>query len=353
MERSRLSLHCSSSAAGGDVKHPTIHDVAARAGVSKSLVSLVMREAGNVSESSRRAVLDAARALGYRPNRAAQALVRRRSQILGVLVSDLHNPFFHDAVDGIDAAAVEHGYRALLSTGHLVTKQEAQAIDTLLELRVDGLVLASPRVTSATVAEAAQSVPTVVLGRSVRVDGVDSVHNDDRLGGGLVVDHLVERGHERIAHIHGGKGAGARPRRSGYEAAMNRHGLGEHILAVPGAFTEQGGVDGMRRLLTTKPLPTAVFVANDLSAMGALGVLDDAGITVPDDISVVGYDNLRAVEYSRISLTTVDQPRYDMGSIAVALVLERLEEGRRTDRDVVLPPTLVVRDTTAPPRRRR
>ncbi len=332
------------------MKHPTIHDVAARAGVSKSLVSLVMRGAGNVSESKRRAVLDAASDLGYRPNRAAQALVRRRSQILGVLVSDLHNPFFHDAVDGIDAAAVEHGYRALLSTGHLVAKEEALAIDTLLELRVDGLVLAAPRVTSATVAAASQSVPTVVIGRSVRVAGVDSVHNDDRLGGGLVVDHLVELGHRRIAHIHGGKGAGARPRRAGYEAAMKRHDLEDQILAVPGAFTEEGGVDGMRRLLEVKPLPTAVFVANDFSAMGALEVLDEAGIAVPEDMSVVGYDNLRAVEYSRISLTTVDQPRYDMGSIAVKLVLERLEEGRRADRDVVLPPKLVVRTTTAPPR---
>lgn len=332
------------------MKHPTIHDVAARAGVSKSLVSLVLCGAPNVSDARRAAVLEAVRDLGYRPNLAARSLVRRRSQIVGVLVSDLHNPFFAEMIDGVDDAAAERDFRALLSTGHLMTTREALAIDTLLEMRVDGLVLLSSMVPASIVEEAVRSVPTVVVGSTPRSSLLDSVANDDRMGGGLVVDYLVELGHKRIGHLDGGRGVGARPRRAGYEQAMRRNGLDEHIQVVRGAFTEDGGVEGMKRLIELKPLPTAVFVANDFSAMGALEVLDGAGIRVPEDISLVGYDNLKAVEYHRISLTTIDQPRYDMGHMAVSLIVERLEGGRATPRHIVLAPKLIVRDTTAPPR---
>ncbi|MFQ5555310.1 MAG: LacI family DNA-binding transcriptional regulator [Acidimicrobiia bacterium] len=335
------------------MKHPTIHDVAARAGVSKSLVSLVMRGADNVSDEKRAAVLVAARALGYRPNLAARSLVRRRSQILGVLVSDLHNPFFLDAIDGIAAESLERDYRALLGTGHLVEARETLAIDTLLELRVDGLLLLSPRVPISVVEDAGSSVPTVVLGRTSRSRVFDSIAGDESIGGGLVVDHLVATGHKRIAHIHGGRGAAAVPRRASYERAMKRNGLDEYIQSIPGGYTEAGGMEGMRRVLALEPLPTAVFAANDLSALGALEVLDGEGIDVPGDMSLVGYDNLKEVDYHRIALTTVDQPTYDMGQAAVELVLERLEEGRSEAKHVVLPPSLVVRSTTAPPRTRR
>jgi DNA-binding LacI/PurR family transcriptional regulator len=124
------------------------------------------------------------------------------------------------------------------------------------------------------------------------------------------------------------------------------------ISVVPGDFTEQGGIEGMKKLLRLKPLPTAVFMANDFSAMGGLQVLDDAGLRVPEDISLVGYDNLEEVEYHRIALTTVDQPRFNMGHQAVTLLLERLEQHRVEAKHVVLPPKLVVRDTTGPPRSR-
>jgi len=330
-------------------EHPTINDIARKAGVSKSLVSLVLRDAPNVSDARRSAVLEAARELGYRPNLAARSLVQRRSQIIGVLVSDIHNPFFHEILDGIDSAALEAEYRPLLTTGRLVPKRERLAIDTLIELRVDGLILGSPRIPHAEVAEVARMVPTVALGFTGRAGEYDTIAGDERIGAGLVVDHLVDLGHTRIAHIHGGTGAGAQPRRRQYERAMHRHGLGELIQVVPGDFTEEGGISGMRNLLAVRPRPTAVFMANDFSAMGALEVLDDAGIRVPDDLSLVGYDNLTAARLHRIALTTVDQPRYDMGQFAVTMLLERLEEGRHEARHVVLPPKLVIRETTARP----
>ena len=331
---------------------PTIHDVAELAGVSKSLVSLVMRGADNVSDAKRAAVLAAARELGYRPNLAARSLVRRRSQIIGVLVSDLHNPFFPAVIDGIDAASLAADHHPLLTTGQLITKRETLAIDTLLELRVDGLILLSPRVPRSVVTDVARTVATVAVGFSARSDAFDTIAGDERIGAALVVDHLVGLGHRRIAHIHAGNGAGARPRRAQYERAMLRHGLASHVRVVPGDFTRAGGIAGMQRLLRTKPFPTAVFVANDFAAMGALEVLDDAGVRVPEEMSIVGYDDVNEASHQRIALTTVEQPLLALGSGAVDLLLERLEEGRIEARHVVLPPRLVIRETAGPPRTR-
>lgn len=331
------------------MKHPTILDVADEAGVSKSLVSLVMRGSGRVSATSRQAVLEAAKKLGYRPNAAARTMVRQRSSVIGVMVSNLHNPFFAEIIDGIDMAVTDAGYRAILTTGNRVPNRERLAITTLLEMRVDGLILASPVVGRESAVEASQTVPTVVVGRAMRAATVDSVTNDDRSGGGMVVDHLVELGHRRIAHIDGGVGAGARPRRTGYQRAMQRHGLGSEIRSVRGNFTEEGGAAGMQRILADGTQPTAVFVANDLAAIGVLEVLAAADLDVPGNISVVSYDNTGIAASHRLGLTTVDQPRHDMGRMAAELILERIRQDRTTARHVVLAPKLVVRESTGPP----
>ena len=150
------------------MKHPTIHDVANEAGVSKSLVSLVMRGSDRVSPLRRQAVLEAAKKLGYRPNAAARTMVRQRSYVVGVMVSNLRNPFFADVIDGIDTAVNGAGYRAILTTGNAVPERERHAISTLLEMRVDGLILVSPVVRSETAIEASQTVPTVVVGKATR-----------------------------------------------------------------------------------------------------------------------------------------------------------------------------------------
>ncbi|MEE9178342.1 MAG: LacI family DNA-binding transcriptional regulator [Acidimicrobiia bacterium] len=332
------------------MRHPTILDVANEAGVSKSLVSLVMRGSVGVSPTSRKAVLEAASRLGYRPNAAARTMVRQRSYVVGVMVSNLHNPFFADVIDGIDGAVTEAGYRAILTTGNRAPERELLAVATLLEMRVDGLILTSPVVPRSHVIEASQTVPTVIVGKATRASTIDSVTNDDRSGGEMVVDHLVELGHRRIAHIDGGLGAGARPRRTGYKRAMRRHGLEKEIRSVRGNFAEEGGGAGMKALLADPLLPTAVFVANDLAAIGVLEVLNGEGLDVPGDISVAGYDNTALAAGHRSGLTTVDQPRHDMGRMAAELVLERISTDRTTVRHVVLSPKLVARESSGPPR---
>ena len=329
---------------------PTIIDVAAKAGVSKSMVSLVLRGANTVSDEKRRLVLEAASELGYRPNAAARSLVRRRSNMFGIVLSDLHNPFFTEVIDGIEAEAEANGYRTIISTVGRLPLAERRALDTLLELRVDGLILASPMLEVDNITSAGEELPVVLVARRSFMPSVDSVSNDDPTGATLVVQHLADLGHRHIAHIDGGGGAGADERRDGYERAMQDRGLGDVARVVPGSYTDEGGRHGVATLFDAGTPPTAIFVANDLAALGALSALAERGIRVPDDVSIVGYDNtaLAAVRY--INLTTVDQPRPDMGRTAVKLLVERLTRRRDTGRTILIPPTLVVRGTTAPPR---
>lgn len=331
---------------------PTIEDVARRAAVSKSLVSLVMRGGRHVSAKRRAAVQAAVAALGYRPNAMARGLVERRTRILGVLVSDLHNPFFADVVTGIQDQAARAGYRVLLATSNLVPAQEEAAIESLLQLRVDGLILTGLLVEGPLIAEASREVPVVLVGRTARASTLDSVTNDDHAGAVAVVKHCADLGHRRIAYIDGGRGAGADARRRGYEDGMGGLRLAKYRVVVPGAFTEEAGHNGALVLLDCKPRPTAIFASNDLAAIGALNALEDRGLEVPHDLSLAGYDNTSLAALRHISLTTVHQPRLEMGQMAVATLLERLEEGRTRPRRAVLSPSLVVRGTTAPPSER-
>lgn len=321
-------------------RRPTIRDVAERAGVSKSLVSLVMRGAPNVSEERREAVLRAAEELGYRPNVAARIL-RRRARVLGVMAHDLHNPFHAEIIDGVQAAAAEDGYRVLVAAG-----RQEEAVSTLLELPVDGMVLTGTTLSAARIDEAAREVPVALVGRTSRNPAVDTVVDDDRRGAELVAEHLAGLGHRRVAQIHGGRGPGAALRRSGFRRAAER--LGMSVVELAGNFTEESGRRATERLLAAEELPTAIFAANDATAVGVLEILDGAGIPVPDRVSVVGYDNTALAALHRISLTTVDQPRQEMGVTAARLLVGRLA-GRTAPRRIVLPPSLVIRETTGPP----
>jgi len=328
---------------------PTIIDVAAHAGVSKSVVSRVMRGEASVSAASRSAVLAAAEELGYRANAVARSLVQRRTYNVGVMVSDLHNIFFAEVLDGLYAAATKLGYRALITTGNRDPSAEERALAQLLELRADGLVIAGARLPAEAVASAARSVPTAVVGSNLRLRNVDVVVDDDFRGAELAVEHLVQLGHKDIALIDGGQGAGAAERRAGYEAAMRGARLGARILVEPGDFTESGGYEAARRLVARRHRPTAIFASNDQSAVGALDAINEAGLQVPRDVSLMGYDNTALAALRHISLTTIHQPRNQIGEMAMRAVIRRIERPTAPARRHVLAPKLVVRDTTARP----
>jgi DNA-binding LacI/PurR family transcriptional regulator len=314
---------------------------------------MVTRGEEGVSTEKREAILEAIEELKYRPNVMARSLVERRTRILGVMVSDLENPFFGGVVSGIQARASELGYRVLFNTGDRKAELEEQAIESLLELHVDGMVLASPRVNDDFIAQAGRTVPVVVLNRHTVDDSSDSVTNDNIAGARLAVEHCVSFGHRKIAMISGGSSVAATVRREGYLRAMRDFDLAENKVIVEGAHTEEGGYTGAQELLKLKPLPTAIFASNDLCAIGAMNALEEAGLTIPDDVSLVGYDNTTLAALLHIELTSIDQPGTVMGRLAIDRLSERVDGERSEPRHEVVAPALVVRSTTGPPRDER
>lgn len=327
---------------------PTMDDVARRAGVSRALVSLALRDSGKVSASSRAAVMAAADELGYRPNLIARHLASKQTRTFGLLINDLHNPYFPGVADGVKHAADRRGYRLLLNSAFLDDDDERAALETFIDFRVDGIILTGARLPAAVIERAATSTPIVVVSRPMRSDAIDTINNDDRLGATFAIEHLVAIGHRHIWHIDGGRGAGAAQRRAGYEATMRKHALEPHVLS--GAFTESSGAHAAQRALSSGRPVTAIFAGNDLSALGALDAIDEAGLKVPGDVSLVGYDNTFIAALRHIALTTVDQARERLGELAIEALIERIECGRTEAVHHVIAPSLVIRDTTAPPR---
>ena len=330
---------------------PTIRDVAARAGVSKSLVSLALQNAPRVAPGTRVAILAAADELGYRRNAAARALGAGRTRTIGVFVLDLHNPMTADVLDAVQGEARRRGYRTIVVVGSEDRAAERAELEKLLEFRVEGVIALGHRLPEGLAAAVGAHCPAVVIGSAPGgLPHLDSMSTDDVTGAGLAVDHLVELGHRRIAHVDGGRSSVARDRRRGYREAMARHGLDRFVAVLPGSFTDEGGHRGASLALDAAHPPTALFVVNDLAAMGALAAAAERGLSVPEDVSVVGFDGTRLAGLRPLSLTTVGQPLDELGTRAVARLCGRLDgdpPGRARTR---LAPTLVRRRTTAPPR---
>ena len=324
---------------------PTIRTVAARAGVSKSLVSLVLQKSPRVSEEKRQAVLKAVAELGYRPDPVARSLAERRTRTIGIVIDDLSNPWYVELLDGLRPVLHEHGLRPLLADG----RTEPDAVQALSDLRVDGLVLVGTPTASAVdqVNGLGSPIPTVVAGtREPLLPTVDVVANDDYSGGRLATTHLLELGHRRIAHIIG-EGEVGRLRRAGYEAAIVD--AGADPVCVAGDWTEAAGRRAAFELLGAPDRPTAILAANDLSAVGVLAAADELGLRVPEELSVVGYDNTVFSRLHRLSLTTVHSHSAEVGQLAGRTLTARLDGDSGTAGTRLLSPALVVRSSTGPP----
>ncbi|MET8805120.1 LacI family DNA-binding transcriptional regulator [Streptomyces sp. NPDC004546] len=328
---------------------PTIRDVAERAGVSKSLVSLVLRGSEGVRPEKREAVLAAVEALGYRPNAAARSLSERRTRTVGVLLNDMRNPWFVELLDGLNARLYDSGLHMLLADGHLNRRLGEDLTRTFTELRVDGLIAVGTLQDPQALRTAARLVPTVVAGtREPVLPGVDIVANDDEHGARLATEHLIGLGHRHIAHI-AGQGAVGDLRRRSFEATTREHGLADTAVVEQGDLTEEGGYRATVRLLSRAPRPTAVFAVNDMTCVGALSAAEETGLQVPRDLSLVGYDNTYLSRLRHLWLTTVDNASHDVGRRAAQRLLDRIDEPDRPREVDLATPFLEVRGTTAPP----
>jgi LacI family transcriptional regulator len=318
-----------------------MEDVAAAAGVSKGLVSMVLNGAQGPSEATRRRVLEVAGSLGYRSNRSAALLARRRTRLLGVTLVP-SNLYHGELVQEIRSAADAAGYEMVLSATS-GRDDEPRSVETLVDFRCEALLLLGPTMPAGELASIVEGVPTVVVGRSLHLPGVDVVRADDVGGITNAVDHLADLGHRRIAHVDGGGGAIADDRRSAYVAAVRGRGLEPVVLA--GGLEEQAGADAVEALPPAAGI-TALVAFNDRTAIGAIDRLERRGMRVPAAVSVTGFDDSLLARHVRIDLTSVGQGHLEQARTAVRLALERLD-GRMEAREVVVPTRLVVRGSTA------
>ena len=328
----------------------TVYDIALKAGVSPATVSRVLHGGARVVVSKRAAVMDAVRLLRYRPNLMAQDLASGRSRTVGLVLPDTVSSFWGQLVGGVEAALRTRGYHLLMASAK-GSDGEQRALDLLLSHQVDGLVLASGALSDAQLAEIVGDVPFVTVCRGATGDDSRRIRVENREGGRAATTHLLELGHQRIAHLSGPLDHGdAIERRVGYREALETAGLRfDPRLVVESEFNMASGLTAMEQLLAKRVGFTAVFAASDQIALGAILSLDRHGLGVPGDVSVVGFDDETFASYCRPPLTTVRQPTFEIGQAAVRDVLLRADGGKPTPLPSFAAP-LCVRASTARPR---
>jgi DNA-binding LacI/PurR family transcriptional regulator len=319
-------------------------DVAREAGVSRQLVSLVMREVGYVSDEKRELVLRAAERLGYRRNVLATSLAARRTNSIGLAIFDLHNQVYADFADGVLDVVQPAGFQLLLSTNARDAESLTAGIESLVGLRADGLLLATHIPDQLNLTRLLAGTPTVTIGEDPQIERVDAVHGDNRLGSYQATKHLLGQGHRDIVYIAGPPTRQNTARQAGYSDAMVEQSLPARI--VNGDASETGGERAVLEMRRSRTLPTAVLCYNDSTAIGALTCAQRERLRVPDDLAVVGYDNTRPAAYPGVDLTSIDQQARAMGAHAATLLLDRIGDPARASQALTLAPQLIIRGSS-------
>ncbi len=324
-------------------RRPTLYDVATQAGVSPSLVSLFLKDPGRISEKRREAVQQAIHDLGYRPSRAATTLASHRTKSIGLVIDDYRNLWFVDLLRGMESVLSDLGYHVMLADSRPGANRIKEATDGLLAMHVDALVLAAE---PSEPMLAGTWVPTVVAGwRKGVPTGADLITNDDDSGGSMAADHLLGLGHSRIGHLSGSDGASAH-RRAGYQSALEAAGV-EVVIGETKGTSEEDGYGAACWLLDHHPGTTAIFAANDTMALGAFAAIKARGLTVPNDISVIGYDNSPLAKSRFLDLTSIDNRSDLVGVDAARRLLARIDDPTLEPERKLIEPTLVLRGTTS------
>ncbi|MFO8099828.1 MAG: LacI family DNA-binding transcriptional regulator [Salinibacter sp.] len=324
----------------------TIQDVADHADVSVATVSRVLNESDRVREETKTKVRAAAQSLGYHPNETARNLRAQQTRMIGVLLPNMHGEFFAQVTRGLDRRARASGHHLLVSNSH-TQEDEARSVIRSLLGRVDGLILLWPRLSHDFLGDLVpDDLPVVLLNTDRSGPRFETLAFGNRDGAYAAVEHLAEHGHERIAFLGGGaQNFDARERRRGYRAAVADHDLvADPSLELEGDFTRAAGREAVDELLARSPRPTALFAANDSMALGVLRGLHDAGLEAPDDLALVGFDDIPMAHYVAPSLTTVHAPMQELGERAVERLLA-LVKGEAAPSHQTLQTRLVRRES--------
>ncbi|WP_144762178.1 LacI family DNA-binding transcriptional regulator [Curtobacterium sp. 9128] len=326
----------------GAAKPATIYDVAARAGVSKSLVSLVLQRSPKVSEQRRAAVLQAIQELDYRPSTAAVSLAGTRSRTIGVVLDDFRNQWFVDLLTGLREALQDQGHRLVVADRFLNTGLDVSPVEGFLSMRVEGIVIAGEPDTDLAIPA---RMPLVIAGGRVAIPRADTVANDDRAGGRVVAEHLLALGHTRLGFV-GARSAAAAERLAGFRAGVGEAGV-VHVSTLAEDLTEDAGFRAARTLFDEHPDVTAVFGANDVMALGVMSSLAERGLRVPEDVSVIGYDDTPVAATRYVGLTSIDDRSVEIGRGAGERLLARIADPSLVAEEHLVEPRLVARRTTA------
>jgi LacI family transcriptional regulator len=324
-------------------KPATIREVAARAGVSTATVSRSLRGGAGVEPATRKRVEEAARALRYRPSGVARSLKLRATRTVGLIVTDIENPYFPQIVSAVEDAARERGYTVLLADGRRDPDRELESLDALAEREVDGMIIASTAVTQRHREQIRElNCPAVIINSMSTVPGVPAVLSDNVMGGRVAAGHVLGLGHRALIFVgdDDDHNSAVQARIDGARAAVTEHADGADLrfraIASPGVGdgAVEGGIRAARSLVKASFEETAVLCRNDLTAIGVMRGLIDAGLRVPQDVSVVGYDDIELAAYVDPSLTTVRQSTDEMARRAVADLFERIGHGREPGNGV-------------------
>ncbi|USG67809.1 LacI family transcriptional regulator [Brevibacillus ruminantium] len=325
----------------------TIYDVAREANVSIATVSKVINNTGRIGEKTRQRVLQVMKELDYQPSLVAAALTGKSTYSIGLLIPDLANPFFAELARSIEDRGHELGYSIVMCSTDYRPEKESKYISLLKQKSVDGFILASGFQNDAVIRDLLNlKIPIAVLARDVSTVSVDTVTVDDFIGGYNATQHLLDLGHQQIGAIQLDLEVG-RERARGYRLALQENGLEydeKYVLFGPSSV-ECGKQMGLK-MLQAAERPTAIFAGNDLVAIGIIQAARELGLSIPDDVSVVGYDNTILAAISNPPLTTVAQPFHDMGRQVMDLLIEEIKGKKKGKKRVVMLPELCVREST-------
>jgi LacI family transcriptional regulator len=332
-------------------RNTTIKDIARVAGVSHTTVYRALNDKPRISQSTKEQIISIARAFNYRPNVLAQSLVSGKTKTLGLVITTIVNPFYPELARGIEDTARSLGYSIILCSTNFDPSLEKQHIDMLRSRGVDGIIFTSAHIHDPNITSLVEDrFPLILVNRRVYgdplMDSIDYVVVENAEGGFLAVEHLIRLGHERIGVISGPSDSSpAVERLEGVRRAFIAYGLNPaSLLVLEGDFLKPSGYEAAKKFLAMRDSPSAIFGVNDYMALGALEAILDSGLRVPEDVALIGFNDIEFSSLKTVELSTIGQKKYEMGSIAVHTLIERIEkrDGDRA-RQITLEPELIVR----------